>query len=355
MKQVLNTFIVMIVVLPFTGCYTELATVERNDREYAYDPDTTAGGNGTTVINNNYYLDDSYRQSRMRVSFNYYYPSYSSWIGSYYHSYFDDYYWGMNYRPSWYYDPFYTYYPPFGGCQYPSPYYDPWYPYYTPIAYYPVYYPVYTPPIYGGNSGNPNRPRDGGATRDPLDGGRSRPIPGPVNTPVAVTDNPENRPRTPDDAVPTGRPVRTQERPWWEKMDDRSSRPAGDSRPVEVSKGSRPSRDESSPVTPTVNERPVRNPEDRPVDRNKPNQPTYAPGKTDRQPEARPAERPRRDEVRYSQPAKPSSTQQEARPVERSRESSRPSFTPAPQSAPPQSSAPRSGGGSSGGGGRRRD
>ncbi len=353
MKQVLNTFIVMIVLLPFVGCYTELATVERNDRDYAYDSDTT-GTDGSTTINNNYYLDDSYRQSRMRVSFNYYSPTYSSWIGSYYHSYFDDYSWGMYHRPSWYYDPFYTYYPPYGGCMYPSPYYDPWYPYY-PVAYYPGYYPSYNPSTYGTITGDPGRTRNGGASREPLNDDRSRPIPGAINIPVATAGNPENRPRIADDGTPTGRPTRNPEKPWWEKMDERATRNAGDSRPIDVTKGDRPRRDETTTINPPVNNRPVPNREDRPIDRNKPNQPTIDPGKTDRQPEARPAERPRSGEVRYSPPVKSSVPQDEAHPVQRPRESSRPSYNPAPQSAPPQSAPPRSSGGSSNGGGRKRD
>ncbi len=351
MKHVLNTLIVMIVVLPFIGCYTELVTVEQNDREYAYDSDTTSEG-AATVINNNYYLDDSYRQSRMRVSFNYYYPTYSSWIGSYYNSYFNDYYWGMSYRPSWYYDPFYSYGYPYYGCGYPSPYYDPWYPYYHPVA----YYPVYNPPIYVINSGEANRTREGGGTRDLQNDVRSRPIPGTSNAPVTATAVPEQRPRVSDEAVSTGRPVRTPERPWWERVNaENGTRNSGEARPVEVTKGGRVPRDESAPANPPVTTRPSPNRDDRPIDRNKPNAPNVGTGTQERSPEARPVERPRRGEVRSSTPKVSSSPSDEARPVQRPRESSRPSYTPAPQSAPPQSTPPRSSGGSSGGGGRKRD
>lgn len=352
MKYVLKTIIAVSVLLPFAGCYTELATVERNDAEYVYDSDTTSE-DGKTVINNHYYLDDSYRQSRLRVSFNYYYPSHTSWIGSYYNSYFNDYYWGMSYRPSWYYDPFYSYGYPYYGCGYPSPYYDPWYPYYRPVA----YYPVYAPPIYVIGSGNPGRTRSGGASRDPQNDLRSRPIPGPSTDPVSTAAAPEERPRGTDEAVSTQRPGRTPERPWWERVNtENGTRNSGEARPVEVTKGERAPRDEASPTAPPVYTRPENGREDRLIERNKPGKPRYESGTKERQPEARPVERPRRGEVRSSSPAASSGGNSEARPIERPRESSRPSYTPAPQSAPPQSTPPRSSGGSSGGGGgRRRD
>jgi hypothetical protein len=350
MKHVLNTLLVMSAMLLFIGCYTELATVERNDREYAFDSDTTSEG-GATIINNNYYLDDSYRQSRLRVSFNYYYPSYSSWIGAYYNSYFNDYYWGMSYRPSWYFDPFYSYGYPYYGCVYPTPYYDPWYPYYHPIA----YYPVYTPPIYVINPSVPGRTRDNGASRDQQTDVRTRPIPGSSAVPVAEAATPEVRPRNTDEAVSVGRNGRTPERAWWERVNAESgTRNTGEARPVDVTKEGRVPRDEASPSAPSSNTRPGTVREDRPIDRNKPNAPNVGSGTQERQPEARPVERPRRGEVRNSTPAVSSSPSGEARPVQRPRESSRPSYTPAPQSAPPQSTPPRSSGGSSGGG-RKRD
>jgi hypothetical protein len=342
MKHVLNTFIVMIVVLPFIGCYTELATVERNDREYAYDSDTTAE-DGSTIINNNYYLDDSYRQSRMRVSFNYYYPTYSSWIGSYYNSYFNDYYWGMYHRPSWYYDPFYSpYYPSFGGCLYPSPYYDPWYPFGPVVVYYPVYYPGYGNYGYGNNppivTADPGRPRTSGGTRDPQDDIRSRPIPGTTPAPVTATAVPTERTRVADEPVISRPAGRTPETPWWEKR-DRGTRVSEGTRPNEGPKVDRGTREDERNTN-----APVPNREVRPIERKK-----------QVEPESRPAEKPRREETRSTPPQKRSVPQDNARPAERQRESSRPSYTPAPQSAPPQSAPARGGGGSSSNSGRRRD
>lgn len=351
MKSVLNFLVIAAAVVSFQGCYTEVATVERNDDEYAYDSDTTYE-NGSTSINNHYYLDDDYRRSRLRVSFNYYYPSYSSWIGAYYNSYFNDPYWGMYHRPSWYYDPFYSNYPPYGWCYYPSPYYDPWYPYpgyYPPIVYYPGYYPspgyVYSP------EPNPGRPRDGGSTRDPNPNDRSRPIPPPTTStglPVAG-GNPETRQRDPIVPPAETRPIkpretkRDPETPWWEKMkNDRPTRIVdSDSRPDDREKG------KTSPSAPSNKNTP------------REDNPTYSPPKKDRVvKDEQPVERPKRERPSYNPPSKKSVPKDEAKPVERKRETRQPSYNPPPQSSPPASNPPRSNSGgssSSGGNGRKRD
>lgn len=349
MKSVLRYFIIGIVLLTFAGCYTELATIEPAHREYADDSDTL-NEQGTTVINNHYYLDDDYRQSRLRVSFQYYYPSYSSWIGAYYNSYFNDYYWGMYHRPTWYYDPFYTYYP---GCIYPSPFYDPWYPYYyPPVVYYPVYYPT---PIASNLPLQPGRPRPDGPTRDPLPAGdRPRPM-SPTTTIVPTTE----RPTISGEAIPTERPrpAIDPKKGWWEDLPvERPVRdPNNDARPIETTKPERPPRgsDVNRPTGGT--EHPNPGGEDRPIDRPKNNPPVYTPPPRDDRPIDRP-KTPKTEVPAYTPPAKRPSGNDEARPIDRPRETSRPSFNPPPQSAPPQSAPPRSGGGSSSGGnGRKRD
>lgn len=363
MKTVLRSTLTATALLLLAGCYTELATIEpgeHHERDYPYATDTVSE-NGNVTINNHYYLDDDYRRSRLRVSLNYYYPSYTSSIGAYYGSYFDDNYWGMYHRPSWYYDPFSPWYCP--PVYYPSPYYDPWYPYYPPISYYPAYYPGY----YSGTTNTPiqpGRPRSDGPTRDPNSSDRPRPT--SPNIPVAgpVTERPtvtEGRP------VETTRPARQPETPWWEKLpNERPVRdPNGEARPTE-----------GRPVTrPSGEERPVGSPrptnggngaEDRPVTTTRPipapeGRPAERPVGTTASPrpsvgEDRPVEQPKRPAPSYTPPPpshRPSGND-EARPAERPRESRQPSYTPAPHSAPPQSTPPRSSGGT-GNGGRRRD
>ncbi len=364
MKSVMNVVVVLFAVVLFSGCYTELATVERNDHKYAYDSDTSYENENTT-INNHYYLDDDYRRSRLRVSFNYYYPSYSSWISTYYHSYFNDYYWGMYHRPSWYYDPFYSYNPYPWGRGYP--YYYPWNPYYSPVVYYPAYYAA---PVYVSTPApNPGRVRDNGSTRDPNPGDRSRPIEGtPTPQPTTVATG-----RTGVGIDNEATPVKSQDRkrdnevPWWEKKNnDRPTRIADDeARPNERDRGNgstytpprkeRP-RDDRPTYDSPKNNRP--NEEAKPVERPKREQPKYAPPKNDRpNEEAKPVERPKREQPTYT-PPKQSVPKDESRPVERPRESRRPSYNPPPQFAPPSSSPPRSSGGSpssSGGNERKRD
>ncbi len=345
MKAVLSTLLGVSALL-VSGCYTELTTIEPSDRTEYYSSEAVTE-DGTTTINNHYYLDDEYRRSRLRVSFNYYYPSYSSWIGSYYNSYFNDPYWGMYHRPYWYHDPYMPFYHPF---------YDPWYPYYHPIAYYPVYYPY--PVYYGGpvtlaGSNVPTRPRSDGPTRDPGPGVRDRPLPTPAITPVVATDGgsanePEvNRPR----------PVREPEKGWWEKdgterpsitPTTRPTRPTNIARPSIVNEPRRPAAND--PKTDEAPPRPSGRPAaDDPKSNDTPSRPHGRPAQVDR-----PSEAPV-----YTPPAK-KPTQKNDGETARPRESSRPSYTPPsqpstpPQSAPPQSAPPRNSGGSTGNG-RSRD
>ncbi len=358
MKSVLRLFSFAVLVASFAGCYTELAKVEQNERDVAYDSDSSYE-NGNTTINNHYYLDDNYRRSRFRVSFNYYYPTYSPWISSYYFSYFDDPYWGMYSRPMWGYDPFYPHY---GGCIYPSPYYDPWYSYYPPVAYYPGYYPS---KIYGNNPGTPNRTRTGGSTRDPQSDTRSRPLPStaPTNDPSIPVTSTGTRLRDNGEALPVGTADkgRTPEKPWWEKINaDRPARVADEGRPTEIEKKGTRSPGENVPVyTPPVRERPNPTADERPVEKPKNTNPNYTPSKGERPAsDARPVERTKREEPRYSPPVKQSVPKDEARPVERPRQTRQPSYNPPPpQSAPPQSAPPRSSSGSTttGSSGRKRD
>lgn len=330
------------------GCYTELVTLEPSERAEYYTSDTVSE-EGSTTINNHYYLDDEYRRSRLRVSFNYYYPSYSSWIGGYYNSYFNDPYWGMYHRPYWYHDPFMT-------ICYGSPYYDPWYPYYYPTVYYPVYYPY--PVYYNGTvtvaTGNvPSRPRTDGPTRDPGADVRGRPLPTPVATPGTpadqgtVTELPAHGPR----------PVREPEKAWWEKDGTerpsitpvtRPTRPTNIARPSIVNEPRRPAAND--PRVDDAAPRPIRHPAaDDPKTGDTPARPvgrptTMPPAQVDR-----PSETPA-----YTPPAK-KPTQRNDGETARPRESSRPSYTPPSQpSTPPQSAPPRNSGGSAGNG-RSRD
>jgi hypothetical protein len=340
MKSVRNYLIVFSSVVIFSGCYTELATVERNDRGYAYDSDTTYE-EGSTAINNNYYLDDDYRRSRLRVSFHYYYPENTSWIGGYYNSYFNDPYWGM--RPfSWTYDPWYGYYPTWG-C---PPYYDPWHPYYPPVVYYPGYYPS---PVYGNNT--PSIPIKGHRADGPSREGttitdRSSPIPNPSST-TTVATTPRTRESVPIDKVtPVTRPGKTRdETPWWERKNNEQTK---ESRPVDRPRIGR---------TPNAPEKQSRGNEeatsvDRPRETKRPSPKSSVPNN-----ESRPVDRPR--ETRrpaYSPSPKPSAPSNDARPVERPRESRRESYNPpSQQSAPAPSRGSGSSGSSSSSGGRKRD
>ena len=326
MKSVLRFIVSAAAIAALTGCYTELATTERSDREEAYDSDTTYD-NGNTTINNNYYLDDNYRQSRLRVSLNYYYPTYSSWIGSYYNSYFDDPYWGMYHRSIGYYDACYPYYPPYGWCYSPYPYIDPWFSYYPPVAYYPGYHHGYYPGYhsqssYGYTPNEPNRPRTDGSTRDPRNDDRSRPIPIaiPATQVPATGTSTVVRQREPVEKVP----VRTPERGWWEK--DRQTRVA-DETPV-----NRPATNRR------VGDRQNSKREDQSVDQPKNDRPAN---------KDRGTQKMKREDQSSTPSVKQSGTKNEVRRTERPRESRQPSYNPPRQSTQSQSPPPRSSGGSS--------
>lgn len=317
MKSVRNSLLVVFSVVLFSGCYTELATVERNDRDYAYDSDTTYE-EGSTAINNHYYLDDDYRRSRLRTSFHYYYPENTSWIGGYYNSYFNDPYWGMR-QWSWRYDPWYGYYPtyyPTWGC---PPYYS-WNSYYPYGGYYPVYYPH---PIYVNNTpaipGNKRR-ADGPSREGTTVADRSRPIPDPSSSGTVVATTPKMRESAPVDKVtPVTRPERTRdESPWWERTNndgDRSSKDGSKRRDGETVKRNRDGQ--------TMN----------PSSQNKPNR------------EVKPTERKRDDQRAYIPSSRGTDTKQSgSRPVERQRENRQPSYSPPQNRSPQPAAAPQSGG-----------
>ncbi|MBI2428545.1 MAG: hypothetical protein HYV29_07090 [Ignavibacteriales bacterium] len=339
-------YFLMIIAATLTGCYTEFAASESSDYSddgYYTDTDTTYDDEGTVTINNNYYLDDDYRRSRFRLSFNYYYPTYhSSWISGYYHSFYDDYYWGWH-RPWWW----YHHYPQYT-IIYPNPWwppiYDPWYPY----PYYPggVYYPpYYSPPQYGYNPpANPGRVRTDGSTRDPRDpGGRTRPIPTPTTpgTTIATGGTPA-RERIPEvKAIPVDERQR-EEIPWWKKVNS-TSPPEKRARVVDGT-------DKQSPR----DNRTMTSPPQKKAQRE--DQPAYTPPKN-KQREQKRVNEGATNKPAYNPPRR-SVPQNEGKSSDRPREERRTYSPPPAQQAPPQSSPPRSNGGSSGGsgngGGRKR-
>ncbi len=333
MKSVRNSLLVFSSVILFSGCYTELATVERTDRDYANDSDSTYE-EGSTAINNHYYLDDDYRRSRLRVSFHYYYPENTSWIGAYYNSYFNDPYWGM--RPfSWSYDPWYGYYPaPTWGC---PPYYDPWHPYYPPVVYHPGHHSY---PIYGGNN-TPTIPSKGHRADGPSREGttitdRSRPIPNPSSG-TTVVSMPKTRESAPiDNVTPTTRSGKTRDEiPWWKKADnggDQSSSNNGSKR-----------RDSET------------------IKRNRDGQTNNPPSQNKPNREAKPAERKRDNQQSYNPPTRGNDVKQSgSRPVERQRENRQPSYSPPQNRSSQPTAVPQSGGsnrsnGTGSSSGRKRD
>lgn len=305
---------VMAIVI-FSGCYTEFAAQEYDDDQSYTASDTSYDEEGNVTINNSYYLDDDYRRSRFRLSFNYYYPTYhSSWIASYYYSYYDDPYWGWG-SPYWYYDRW-----PYG-CTYPPvvywpPIYDPWYPY----PHYPVV--IYHPPYHDGPQygyyppSNPGRVRTGGSTRDIGERTRAVSSPSAPATTVVATGAAPTRQRTTVQEVAPVNDRGRDNRAWWEKTNSRT----------EVKTRQR------------VTEKTARE-----------SKSVYTPRES------------RKEETQSSKPAynppKRSSSREEGKQTERPRESKRSYSPPQSQQAPAQSS-PRSSGGNSGstsnGGERRR-
>lgn len=325
MTHMLKICCAAVVLFAFSGCYTELMTRDDGDDGLAYADDSTAAG-ATTIVNN-YYLNDDFRHSRLRSTFHYYYPQYTSWIGGYFNSYYNDPYWGFGWGIG-YYDPYRW------GCQYP--YYDPWlYPYYPPVAYYPIYHPHYYPGHhypgydgglgYGGGSIDPGRPRSSGPSRDVAGSDeRSRPLPGPSTTPPVTV---MNRPRVPD-AAPVAAPTeRRREQAWWERNNDAQPVTGRDRRGSES-------------ATPAGRQQRQGNGEAVTVEPRKGNGSTGRTGQEGR----------RREESRWTPSPGQSAPQREARP----REAQRPSYAPPSSSAPSHSGGGHTGGGSSGGG-RKRD
>lgn len=220
--------------LVLTGCYTQLATEEMTDRE-SYDNSDSSYEQENGTIADQYYLDDDYRQSRLRISFHYYYPSYrTSWIAGYYNSFYDDYYWGWHRPLYWNYYPGYT-------VIYPSPWwppiYDPWYPYpyyYPSMAYYPYYYPYGSG---GYKTAAAGRIRDTGPTRDTRDPSeRIRPIQSPTTGTEVVSGGSTVRERPSVEAVtpPEGNRTRN-EVPWWEREKQERRAVESSDRPAERS------------------------------------------------------------------------------------------------------------------------
>jgi hypothetical protein len=339
-----------------SGCYTQLVVDERSDNDDSYvESDTTNDGKNIS-INNHYYLDDNYRQSRFRMSFNYYYPSHGSWMADYYYSYFDDPYWGMN-RP-YYYNPWCYNPPPWAYNPFPY-WYDDYYYYgyshHYPGGYYPVASGMYVP-------GNDNeRIRRGGSTRDPNAVRERNPISVASPTGISKTETSAPRLREPvangnpnDEAQPlSGKRVR-EETPWWERSKREESIRQREANPNR-------SGDGNSDARPVEQDRRRRN-----------EQPTYTPpaktnGSGDT--EARPVEQNRRrrnDQPTYTPPAKTNgSGGSEARPRERERRQStynapqrrtQPSYSPTPRTENRSHGESNSGGSRSGGnsGGERR-
>jgi hypothetical protein len=331
MKTVMTMFasvLLCVIGMLLSGCYTEMATQEYSE-ERSYSDSDTAYEDEQVTINNHYYLDDDYRRSRFRVSFNYYYPTYhSSWIAGYYNSYYNDYYWGMNRPWGWYHYPGYV-------IIYPTPwwppYYDPWYPYvyYPAVAYYPGYYPSPTYP--NSPPQNPGRIRDNGPTRDDTNpDDRTRPVTG-----VGATGGTEVATGTPgvrirDQRQPEAVTVKERPRnetPWWERQQQEKR------------------QTESSDRT-----------SDRPVVRQKEQRRTETdqsqPKSGGTRPQARPAEKKNTDAPEsVAPPKRQGSGNSGAKPAERPREERR-SYSPPPSQQAPASSAPRTGGGSSGSSGQ---
>lgn len=314
----------------FSGCYTEFAAQESYDSGSYVESDTTYDESGNVTINNNYYLDDDYRRSRFRLSFNYYYPSYhSSWIASYYYSYYDKPYWGWG-HPYWYYDPWRW------GCVYPV--YDPWWPYY-PYPHYPVfvYYPVYySPPIYVDNTpALPKHRADGPTHGGPVMSDRSQPIAVSGGGTTAVT-LPKKRDSAPEENPTTvTRPVKTREEaPWWEKNRTVNERPAGDNPKRREAENSVRSGDRQN-VNPQTQNR------------------TGS--------EAKPIGKRREQQQVYTLPSRGNNDRQSGgSQPERRREYRQPSYSPPSNNSPAPSYSPPSGGGgrangSGGSSGKRRD
>ena len=128
----------LIALLSLAGCYTQVGTV-RSEREpdYSYSEDEQAYGaeeDSTEALTQqeaeNYAYDDEYWNSRPRLGFMYYYPSF--YFGA---TFYDPWYWDSWYWPRGayysYYDPFIcgTIYPWYYAGWYHSSYgyYDPWY------------------------------------------------------------------------------------------------------------------------------------------------------------------------------------------------------------------------------------
>lgn len=158
--QLILAFIVGILILSLTGCYTQLGTVKhekpRYSEEYLYDEydrnyqnDTTYYDDERTVINN-YYYDGASWHPRHRWMFSYYYPSYYWPSVAFSYAYYDPWF----YDRYWYYDPWI--------CGTPWVYYG----YYRPYSYYDPYYYWWGSRYYvTGKSSYPRTNRDFGSTR----------------------------------------------------------------------------------------------------------------------------------------------------------------------------------------------
>ncbi|MDD8016811.1 MAG: hypothetical protein PHP42_00410 [Bacteroidota bacterium] len=329
MKSVLKKYLLGVAAfggLIFSGCYTEVSTLDNDHQQYAYtdESDTTVTDKDVT-INNNYYLDDDYRQSRFRLSFNYYYPTYQpSWIAGYYYSYYDD--WNFGWHQPFYYNDW---------CYNPHPYwYHSWYydPFYNPYPYYYYHTPgyAYAPPS------NPGRIRNNGPSRDaanPNGRTRSNPsIPSPGTAVATTSPTPRVRETARDNDA---QPVTTRRRaevPWWERVNNEQQRTRDNE-----------ARNSGNAVRPGERQR---------VD--------SGPTQGTKSGDARQNNRRRESSPAYSPPARRNNSG-DAKPAERQRGRREQSYSPPTQNRQPAYSPPPSntggrgrGGESSGGGGRKR-
>jgi hypothetical protein len=212
--------IIILAAMALSGCYTQLATSDNEDRPADSQEYTSADtGVGPTIINN-YYGSDAYREWQYRTSFRYF--SYSphmmwdiGWSDPFYDAYWDP--WYTPYAP-------YPWHNPYWSRPY---YYSDWYtanPYYYPGGYYGI------PVIAYGNSAAfvaPRRRTTGslrGGDAGSIRGGTAA-IPPPATGGVMRKDlNEATRIRAaavPNAEVKTESPKRvrqTEETPWWVRM-----------------------------------------------------------------------------------------------------------------------------------------
>ncbi|MDA0986561.1 MAG: hypothetical protein O3A55_03050 [Bacteroidetes bacterium] len=236
MKTNIKIFYLITAILFFEGCYTQLATIDEDERprrrsreriNYYTESDSIIDNESkTTIINNyNYFEDDDFRRSRFRASFYFYSPHRQyGWYDPFYYNNP----WHYSWQHDWYNgfdDPWYYYRPGFY-VVYPYPYW------YQP-NYYGGYNSPYYNPYYGSNwsynSGDnlENRRRgggSGGSSRGDDENFRRREIDNSgnnISTGSYAPPIPTASTRIRDDEnVKTKPPVREKEMPWWKKIEE---------------------------------------------------------------------------------------------------------------------------------------